>query len=277
MGHSTGGQPVIDVANYLNLTYHDPRYAVNRVTFLDARCRNYPSSVAEYLASSVDGEQCWIDNYEGTGPFFYSGVLNVQVAQGDHGAPPQWYKNSLTNPDMNRFNNGLVAGAYWSVVGPGKNLQLALTPDREIYKFRWNGSTDSGSMDLYDEPYFPAKLPEPVTLIGPVDVGVPNGSVLTCEESENAVGYQLLFGSEPYRVMDYDIVSDTPSPPDAVITTLPFEDTWWTVRIRDQYGSTIYADPICINTSNLSLPVENLTTGNRYSCIQDAIDDAKTP
>jgi len=274
MGHSTGGQPAIDAAKYLNLTYRDARYAVNRVTFLDARCRSYSSSIIDYLASSVDSEQCWIDTYEGTGPYFYPGILNVQVAIGAHGVPPMWYKNSLTNPDMNQFNGGLVAGAYWSVVGQGKNLQLALTPFEEIYKFHWEGSHYSGYMEFFDESNFPARLPEPVTLIGPVDVGDPNGAVLTCQESENAVGYQLLFGSDPYRVMDYSIISDTPTPPNEVITTLPFEQNWWTMRVYDQYGSTIYADPMRIDALNLSLPIVNVNTGKRYGYIQDAIDEA---
>ena len=277
MGSSTGGQPAIDVANYLNYTYHDARYAVNRVTLLDARCRNYASNIADYIESSVDGEQCWIDKYEGTGPFFYPGCLNAQVAQDQHNAPRQWYRSSLRNPYMNRFNGGVIAGAYWSVVGPGKNLQLALTPDREIYKFRWNGGYDESSIgyiDFFDEISYPGKLLEPVTLIGPVDIGDPNGAVLTCLESENAVGYQLLFGSGPYQVMDYNIIFDTPTPPNEVITTLPFEKTWWTVRAYDQYGSTIYADPKFINAFILSLPVENLTIGKRYSYIQDAIDEA---
>jgi azurin len=276
MGHSTGGQPAIDAAIRLNLTYQDARYAVNRVTFLDGRCRDYSSSILDYLVSSVDGEQCWIDTYEGTGPYFYPGILNVQVAVNNHSAPPEWYKNSLENSNMNLFNGGLVAGAYWSVIGPGKNLQLALTPDREIYMFRWQGTNLSGYMTFFDEPNFPAVLPEPVTLLGPVDVGDPNGAVLTCLESENAVGYQLLFGSDPYRVMDYDIISDTPTPPSEVITTLPYEETWWTVKARDQYGSTIYADPICITAVNLTLPVQNVNTGKKYGFIQQAIDEAET-
>ena len=74
--------------------------------------------------------------------------------------------------------------------------------------------------------------------------------------------------------MEYTVVSDTPEPPNAVITELPFERTWWTVRVRDQYGSTIYADPIRIDAFALSLPVENLTAGTKYGYLQDAIDDA---
>ena len=274
MGHSTGGQPTIDVGLRLNLTYRDPRYAVNRASLLDGRCRDYSSSIAAFLASAVDSEQCWIDTYEGSGPYFYQGILNVQVARNDHGAPPRWYNDSLTNPNKNQFNGGVVAGAYWSVIGPGKNLQLAMKPDRAIYMFDWQGTDDEGDMVFYDENNYPARLPEPVTLLSPVDVGDPDGAVLTCAVSENAIGYQLLFGAEPHRVMDYEIVSDTPSPPSEVITALPFEETWWTVRVYDQYGSTIYADPMPVRELNLSLPIENINTGKRYGYIQAAIDEA---
>jgi azurin len=274
MGHSTGGQPTIDVGLRLNLTYKDPRYAVNRVSFLDGRCRDYSSSIDAFLESSVDSEQCWIDTYEGSGPYFYPGILNVQVAQNNHGAPPQWYKDSLMNPNKNQFNGGIVAGAYWSVIGPGKNLQLAMAPDRAIYMFNWEGTDNAGDMNFYDENNYPARLPEPVTLLDPVDAGVPGGVVLTCQESENAIGYQLLFGADPHRVMDYEIVSDTPTPPSEVITTLPFEETWWTVKVYDRYGSTIYADPMPIHAINLTMPVLNMNTGKRYAYIQDAIDEA---
>jgi hypothetical protein len=275
MGHSTGGQPTVDAAIRMNLTYQDARYAVNRISLLDGRCRDYSASILDYLFSSVDGEQCWIDTYEGTGPYFYPGILNVQVAVNNHGAPPEWYKNSLENSNMNLFNGGLVAGAYWSVIGPGKNLQLALTPDREIYMFRWQGTNLSGYMTLFDESNFQAVLPEPVTLISPVDVGDPNGVVLTCRRSENAIVYQLLFGSDPHRVMDYTIVSENPAPPYDVITTLPFDETWWTIKVYDQHGSSIYADPKCISALNLTMPVWNQTKEQRYSFIQDAVDEAQ--
>ncbi len=271
-GHSTGGQPAIDVGIHLNLSYADARYAINRVTFFDATryCRDYYSeSITAFLGSSVDGEQCWADSYVSAtsggggyvagGPPFHENVLNVwfPTATGGwvqrHELARNWYKASLTDSDMNKFNDGVVAGAYWSVVGPGKNLQLASTPGAQTYKFNWYGDASSGYMDFYDEPNHPGRLPEPATLVGPEDgafVDV-NGAVFSCEESENAVGYQLLFGSDPYRVMDYMIVSDTPEPPSEVITTFPFEQTFWTVRLYDEYGSTIYADPICIYPENV--------------------------
>jgi parallel beta-helix repeat protein len=133
-------------------------------------------------------------------------------------------------------------------------------------------------MDFYDEPNHPGRLPEPVTLIGPPDGAFvdANGAVFCCEESENAVGYQLLFGPDPYRVIDYYIVSDTPNPPTEVITASAFEQTWWTVKAYDQYGSTIYADPIRVNFEKLDPPlIENITTSQRYGSVRHAIDDAR--
>jgi hypothetical protein len=250
VGWSTGGQPAIDVGIHLNLTYADARYAVNRVTLLDARaCRDYSDSIPKFLCSSVDGEQCWIDNYRGgtDGPFpswpsFYPNVLRVGSSL-SHIGIPTWYVNSLADSDMNQFNHGVIGGMYWSVMGPGKNLQLASTPGVATYSFTWYGGESSGYMGFYDESNHPGRLPEPVTLIGPIDTGEPNGFVLTCQESENAVGYELLLGNDPYRVMDFDIISDTPAPPNDIITTLPDDGIWWTIRVRDQYGSTIYADP----------------------------------
>lgn len=250
-GWSTGGQPAIDVGIHLNLTYADVRYAVNRVTLVDARaCRDFSESIPQFLDSSVEGEQCWIDNHRGNedGPFpswpsFYQNVLRVGSSL-SHMGVVTWYANSLTISDMNKFNHGVIGGAYWSVLGPGKNLQLASTPEVETYSFKWIGNESSGYMDFYDESNHPGMLPEPVTLIGPLDVEDPNGFVLTCEQSENAVGYELMIGSDPYRVMDYDIISDTPAPPNEVVTEIPSEKTWWTIRVHDRYGSTIYADPI---------------------------------
>jgi hypothetical protein len=266
IGWSTGGQPAVDIGIHLNLIYADARYAINRVTFFDALryCRNhYSESISTFLNSSVDGEQCWADAYVSAtsggggfvaGPSFQENVLNVGFpgATGTwyqcHILASGWYASSLVLAEMNEFNYGVVAGAYWSVIGPGKNLQLASTPGEQTYKFNWYGDASSGYMDFYDESNHPGRLPEPVTLVGPEDGAFvdANGVVFSCEESENAIGYQLLFGSEPYRVMNYIIVSDTPEPPIEVITTFPFEQTFWTVKVYDEYGSTIYADPICI-------------------------------
>jgi len=268
IGWSTGGQPAVDVGIHLNLFYADARYAINRVTFFDALryCRNnYSESISTFLGSSVEGEQCWADAFvsatsggEGfvAGPPFQENVLNVGFPNASgtwyqrHILASGWYTNSLELAEMNNFNHGVVAGAFWSVIGPGKNLQLASTPGEQTYKFSWYGDASSGTMDFDDIGNHPGILPEPVTLIEQIDVGDPNGFVLTCEESENAVGYELLFGDDPYRVMDYEVISDTSTPPNDIITTIPPDKTWWTIRVRDQHGSSIYADPISMVACN---------------------------
>jgi parallel beta-helix repeat protein len=287
-GWSTGGQPAIDSGIRLNLTYKDRRYAVNRVTFFDATpfCQDYSTSIATFLDSSVDQEQCWIDNYVSTPGYgeyvyFYDSVLNVwfETATDNsigpmarHRHAQEWYDNSLVRDNMKDFNSGVVAGAYWSVIGPGKNLQLASTPTSEIYKFQWHGWNPSGLMNFYDESMNPGRLPEPAKLVGPIDSGDPNGAVFTCKESENAVAYEFLFGKDPHRVMDYDIISDTTNPP--VVKKSLLQEGWWTVRVRDQYGSTIHADARPVNPNLLLLPIENRSTGERFGYIQDAIDSA---
>ena len=282
-GASSGGVPAVDVGIRLNNTYRDARYAVNRVTLEDAgfSCRSYEDyfeSIAAFVASSVDGEQCWLDNYVSERAKFYPNVLNVGFDTVDHTLALWWYDNSWVSAELNKFNNGIVGGAYWSVIGPGKNLELSSLQDTHTYKFKWYGSTTSGYMDFYDESNHPGRLPESVTLVGPEDGAIidDNGALFSCQKSENAVGYQLLFGPDPYRVMDYFTISDTPTPPVEVITTFPFEQNWWTVKAYDQYGSTIYADPILVNSKNLAPPlIENITIGQRYASVRHAIDDAQ--
>jgi len=257
IGWSAGEQPAMDAAIRINRVYKDSRYAINHVTRLDAPCRwmavgdvwrpsdAYIEALELFLGSSVDGEQCWCDTYaQVAGEDIARGGIHVDLGGIGHPQVRDWYRASITNPQANAFNNGIIGGAYWSVVGPGKNLQ----PSQDVdYRFRLIDDI----MHLAAEETYPARLPEPVTLVGPEDGAFvdPNGAVFSCEVSENAVGYQLLFGTDPYRVMDYHVVSDTTSPPTEIITSFPYEQTWWTVRVYDAFGSTIYADPHCINAS----------------------------
>jgi hypothetical protein len=205
--------------------------------------------------------------------------LNVGFAQVDHFLALKWYDNTAiawTRLGLSSdFNHGVVAGVYWYAIGAGKNLQLAWTPGAQTYKFKWYGNEDAGHMECYDELSHPGRLPEPVTLVGPADGAVvhANGAVLSCHESENAIGYQLLFGPDPYHMVY--LFSDTPSPPSEPVGGFPFQQTWWTVRAYDQYGSTIHADPMHINTESvIAQPVENTATGQTYASIQRAINDA---
>jgi len=260
MGHSTGGMPAIDVAKYLNLTYIDARYAVNRVSFFDTGCRDFSQSISDYLDSRVDDEQCWVDNYF-VNPKTYPAcwgeympyTLNVRFTNppADHLTPRNWYTDSLDPnkwPSSDIYAGGISAGAYWSVIGPGKNLQLA--SDSTYYYFKWIDD-DPDYLEFYNESSYPGRLPEPVTLIGPADGNTvdANGAVFSCEISENAVGYQLLIGPDSQHV-DL-VISDTPTPPTDIITLFLFEKTWWTIKAYDQYGSTIHADPICFVPNNI--------------------------
>ncbi len=285
IGMSSGVDPALDAGIRMNETYRDARYAVNRLTELDGGIRfleggttlSPPEAVSRvvagtlrrqdvnlaeawnsfltgfhrFLASSVEGEQCWMDFTYGNlwsslfDPAPRSDILWVRTPL-DHVSVYNWYMNSLTSTDTNRFNNGLVGGAYWSVIGPGKNLQLASAPG--TYYFAWSGSAQTGTMGFFNQFEHPGQLPEPITLLDLHDPAFPqddpNGMILTCEASENAVGYQLLSGPDPYDVAHYHVVTDSNSPPALAVTKLPPADTWWTVRARDTYGSTIYVDPI---------------------------------
>lgn len=275
MGYSTGNMPAIDVAIHLNTIYADARYAVNRVSYFDTACRDYPAYNAEFLNSSVDGEMCWIDNYIATMGRNYSGTLNIRFpSPAAHSTPVNWYRSSPEPaywPDNDLYNDGITAGYYLSVAGPGKNLRLA--PDANNYYFRWN--SDTNYIELNDESRYPARILEPVTLLGPEDGTVvdSDGVILSCEVSERAIGYQLLIGADPEH-LNY-LISETPEPPQEVVTIFPFETVYWTVKARDEYGATIFADPARIECQNVEAQtIENIRTTKRYSSIQQAINDA---
>lgn len=279
LGFSGGGVPATRVGTHINTAYTDRRYSINRVTLHDSITNQ--SEVAAFLNSGVEREQCWVDNYIA---WFWEhpGALNVSFS-GYHDSPVHWYIISLdpatyTTGDI--YNNGLVAGAYFSVFGPGKNLQLAPGPSK--YYFKWVGPMDvngnisgPGILEFYNEPSYPGRLPEPVTLVGPADGSTvdPNGAVFSCEVSENAVGYQLLFGPDPQHV-DY-LVSDSNQPPTEIISDFYVNPTYWTIKARDEYGTTIHADPIYFYPQEYIPIVENITRQKQYYKIQYAIDEAK--
>ena len=309
IGWSTGGGPAADAGIRLNRTYADPRYAVNHVTLLEADCRYFSyflgygtdgeayHRIADTLIdSAVDGEPCWIEaywgkNYLGTPPaipqlggapesLIVGHLLMVHLEGVEHFGVKDikdWYSWSLTSPTANEFNHGVVAGAFWSVVGPGKNLQPAYT-DLQTY-FKWEGTIDPdaeeilrGHMSPVNETRYPGRFPEPITLLTWRNDSEPKGIILSCKPSENAVHYELILGTDPYSIRDYRVFSDTPDPPIHYLSNLPLEETWWTVKGCDAYGSTIYADPIRLETQNQPMPqVLNATTGKAYGSIELAL------
>jgi hypothetical protein len=255
-GFSTGNMPAMETAWYVNTTYKDPRYAVNRVSLLDAVCSNLSTRVAQFHTTLIGGEQCWVDNYISNDTRyrradFISGALNITCnPYRSHSYPVQRYITS----SLGYENSGITAFGYLSVIGEGKNYQLNTASKK--YYFNINSAE---AITFYNESLYPGRILSPVMLIGPADGNTidANGAVFSCEVSENAVGYQLLFGSDPDHVKDYIIVSDTPNPPSRLITELPFDRTWWTIRAYDQYGSTIHADPRRIQLPENNPPVAN--------------------
>lgn len=254
IGFSTGNLPAMEVAWYANRTYQDARYAVNRVAMLDAVCSNLGSRVAQFHTNRIRGEQCWVDNYISNDPGFsrqpiLPGAFNIICNPArNHSYPVQRYATS----SLEYTNGGLTAFAYLSIIGDGKNYQLNTASQK--YYFVINATE---SIVFFNQSLYPGKILAPVKLTGPADGATidPGGAAFGCESVQNAVGYQLLFGSDPDRVMDYSIISDTPNPPSQIISNLPLEHTWWTVRAYDQFGSTIYADPRLIKLPENRPPV----------------------
>ena len=245
IGFSTGGQPAMDAGIYLNTFYQDPRYAINRITFTDGACRWYGDEIQTYLDSmAYVNEPGWVANHVTTHGSYYPDTLGIGYSIIEHGLPWHLYYTSILNGELNNYNRGVTAGLYWSVLGPGRNLQLART-GAETYKFKWWGDQDSGYTTFFDGSYT-ARLPEPITLIEPDQQAsiLAEGILLTCEVSMNAVGYELLAGPDVWNVNQ--VISDTPERPIEPVTELPADAKYWTIRARDQYGSTIHADPLAL-------------------------------
>ncbi len=252
IGFSTGGNAAIISANHINQTYQDPRYAINRVTLLDAGCDNihYPSEVEAFHDNPVGGEPAWVDNYRTSSPN-HQGTLNL-IMGGDHQTSFMWFINSSVPgnwPGNDMYNNGITAGYYVSVAGPGRYLDLVT--DRTRYSFsRDSDSPGIGYLGLTNRDEFPGQLPEPPALVGPADGAAldPAGTVFSCEPSENAVEYERLVGTNRGNP-DISLGTST-EPPTGVVTGLPSPPFYWTVKARDAHGTTVFSRP------RLMLPAE---------------------
>lgn len=277
MGFSTGAMVATDVAIRLNCVYADPRYVVQRISYHDAGCvdvYNYTDAMLYLNAHSRVDRPYWIDHYWSATQRYQPGTLNVQfpVPPAEHGTPNSWYLaswNASAWGSKGLYNEGVYGGFYVSLAGPARNLQLAA--DSSPYYFEW---LSTGSLKQHDPEQWPGLLPEPVTLQTPQPSADANGLRLTCAASRNAAAYELLVGQDPERIEDFIVLSDTPAPPDRVLTELPWDLTWWTVRARDAYGSTIYAAPQALTRAALECRITNSRTGQRYGSLQRAVDEA---
>ncbi len=249
VGFSTGGNPASVVPNIINQYFPDPRYAVNRMTLLDTYCDDdLHLKVGEFNSHPVAGEPAWVDVYR-SAPEPIPGALNVSFFPGgDHNTPMRWYLASALPdnwPDGDMYNQGVTAGYFVSVDGPARNLRIAT--EGLTYYFECP-HVEVDCLRQTNGALYPGLLPEPVALIGPEDgaaVG-PEGVVLTCEESQHAVSYELLLGPDPTEMTV--ATPPTPTPPDGVVAEFPTTPTYWTIRIRDEFGSTIFAPPRAIFT-----------------------------
>jgi len=256
IGFSTGNLPAMEVAWYVNTTYKDDRYAVNRVSLLDAVCSYLAFRVGQFNTNRIAGEQCWVDNYISNDPNYSAqpvlpGALNIVCRPSrNHSYPVDRYSSS----SLEYENGGMTAFAYLSLIGTGKNYQLNTASNK--YYFVINPAE---SLVFFNQTQYPGKILAPVKLTGATDGATltTNGLELGCEAVENAVRYQLLLGTNVERVMDFAIISDTSAPPTQTISTLPQEQAWWTVKAYDQFGSMIHADPRLIKLPENRPPVAN--------------------
>lgn len=152
IGFSGGGMACIDAARYMNDTFADPRYAINKVVLLsfgNSSMYLVQESIDALLENPIEGETCHIENYfpawpqpyvGGIGPV--RGALNVAFDTQDTDFVLDWYQNSLATPDLLKVNDGVVAGATRSVMGSAWDTPLG----PGTHHYRWEGNTTQGRM-----------------------------------------------------------------------------------------------------------------------------------
>jgi len=150
-------------------------------------------------------------------------------------------------------------------------VDITVTSDGQVQFVTWQGM-ENEEFTVTDTWTAAAVMAD---LVGPADGATVDvsGAVLSCEPITDAVSYQLLFGPDPNHMVY--LVSETAEPPTDVITTFPFAQTWWNLRIRTSVGHTIYGVPRQVHPQSVTpILIENLTNGRTYDYIQQAVDDA---
>ncbi|MEN6386885.1 MAG: dockerin type I domain-containing protein, partial [Phycisphaerales bacterium] len=64
-----------------------------------------------------------------------------------------------------------------------------------------------------------------------------------------------LMGPDEYSMIYKICESDQPIQKN--LSAFPYEYTYWTIKAYDQFGSSIYADPIVVKSANVARPVNN--------------------
>ena len=256
VGWSTGNMPACDVAERFNILYRDPRYRVNRISFWDTGCgRDYNANISNLISNREPNVQFWVDNYYAVAGTFRPGVLNVQfpVPPAAHNTPNDWYFPSWTMSsayNASTFNSGVFAGAFFSVIGPGKNYQLETGLSE--YQFGWTNGVSSSytsfpinTLTRISPTIYPARLPGVVQLSVPGNgtLATPRRTYFSCSSSVlNAVKYQILIGPDAQHVTTV-VWEGSVRPTTNTLLNMPWGRTWWTICVADAYGTTSWADP----------------------------------
>jgi hypothetical protein len=152
-------------------------------------------------------------------------------------------------------------------------VDITVSDDGTVQFVTWQGMENEG-FTVTDAWTAAAVMAQ---LVGPADGATVDvtGAVLSCEAIPGEARYQLVFGPDPNHMVY--LVSETPEPPTEVLTTFPFGETWWNLRIRTSAGHTIHGVPRHVHPENVTpIVIENLSNGKRYGYIQEAVDDAVT-
>jgi hypothetical protein len=213
----------------------------------------YTADISNLMSNREPGVMFWVDNNYAVVGTFRPDTLNVQypAPPAAHNTPNDWYFPSWTMGAaylQANFNAGVYGGAFFSVIGPGKNYQLET--GKSQYYFGWTGGANStytsfpASKLVQMEPaIYPARLPGVVELSGPANgtLAAPRQVVFSCSTVLNAVKYEVLVGPDAQHVTS--VAWKGSVPPTNALPDLPFSSTWWTIRATDAHGTTSWADP----------------------------------
>lgn len=240
-GFSTGGTPALDLGILVNTMAKGLAYEVEQVVLMDSPCYAYEDRIEVFNNSGGVGKPRVVFNLLGAlrnADEPYPNTVNAFIMD-SHDDVFWWYVNTLGMETGNAYSNGMGSGAFWSVFGEGQHLDFGRKTGKPLYFYKWTGDEKQGAYALYSTTSGNGLLPEPVRLNAPI-YDEDNKVLLTCQASENAVAYELLVGAESDNMAL--LGSSAPKPFDVAVA-LPEGTRYWTIRVRNQYGTSIFATP----------------------------------